>query len=74
MGELQGARDELMQAFSAAGQQFYQSQAAQGTPEGEATGEPAGAGAPSEPARAGARTGASQDNVVEADYEIVDDK
>ena len=64
--ELQGARDELMQSFSAAGQQFYQSQAQeQGTPD-------MGAAGAEEPAGAGARTGA-QDDVVEADYEIVDD-
>ena len=66
LGELQGAREELMQAFSAAGQQFYQAQAAAQPeqPGPEPTGEPAGAGA---------RT-SGQDDVVEADYEIVDDK
>jgi molecular chaperone DnaK len=68
--ELQGARDELMQAFSAAGQQFYQAQAAQASPEGAAAGEGAAEGA--ETAGAGARAG--QEDVVEADYEIVDDK
>jgi molecular chaperone DnaK len=67
LGELQGAREELMQAFSAAGQQFYQAQAAesQGAEAGAPTGEPETAGA-------GAR--GQQDDVVEADYEIVDDK
>jgi molecular chaperone DnaK len=69
--ELTAAREELMQAFSAAGQQFYQAQAAQQqqpqtetqTGTGQETREPAGAGA---------RTG-GQEDVVEADYEIVDD-
>ena len=66
LGELHGAREELMQAFSAAGQQFYQAQAAEQQPE-------PGAEPTSEPAGAGARTG-QQEDVVEADYEIVDDK
>jgi molecular chaperone DnaK len=67
--ELNGAREELMQAFSAAGQQFYQAQAAQQqqAQPGAQTQEP-----PQEPAGAGARTG-GQEDVVEADYEIVDD-
>jgi molecular chaperone DnaK len=67
--ELNGARDELMQSFSAAGQQFYQAQAAQQqqAQPGAQPEEPA-----AEPAGAGARTG-GQDDVVEADYEIVDD-
>jgi molecular chaperone DnaK len=70
INELNGAKDELMQSFSAAGQQFYQAQAAQqqqaqpGAQPEEPMGEPAGAGA---------RTGGGQDDVVEADYEIVDD-
>jgi molecular chaperone DnaK len=67
--ELRGAREELMQAFSAAGQQFYQAQAAQeaaaGAGAAEEGAEPAGA-------TAGARAGGEED-VVEADYEIVDD-
>jgi molecular chaperone DnaK len=69
LGELNSAKDELMQAFSAAGQQFYQAQAAEqpaggpdmgGAPSGEPMSEPAAA--------------AADDDVVEADYEIVDDK
>ena len=60
-----------MQSFSAAGQQFYQAQAAeQGANAGAGAGDAASEG---EPAGAGARTG-SQDDVVDADYEIVDDK
>ncbi|MGH7554240.1 MAG: Hsp70 family protein, partial [Longimicrobiales bacterium] len=68
--ELRSATDELMQAFSAAGQQFYQAQAAQEAAAGAEAGaqaeEPAGAGA-----SAGARKG--DEDVVEADYEIVDE-
>ena len=65
-GEINAARDALMQAFSAAGQQFYQAQQAEGAaaeqPEGGApAGEPAAQGVPEE-------------DVVEADYEIVDEK
>jgi molecular chaperone DnaK len=64
LGELGRARDELMQAFNAAGQQMYQQQQAQQ----EAS---PGAGEP-EPAGAGAAAGAP-DDVVEADYEIVEE-
>ncbi len=63
LAELQGARESLMQAFSAAGQQFYQAaQAAQQETGGEA-------GASPEPEAAKA-----DEDVVEADYEIVDDQ
>ncbi len=68
---INSARDELMQAFSAAGQEMYQAQAA----EAEATGEPAaedfeeGAAAPDDEAAA-----AEEEDVVEADYEIVDEE
>ena len=68
LAELTGAREQLMQAFSNAGQQFYQAQAAANQPgagEPGAEGE-AGAGA-AEPA------GQGQEDVVEADYEIVDE-
>jgi molecular chaperone DnaK len=70
VNELNGAKDELMQSFSAAGQQFYQAQAAQQqqAQPGAQPEEPM-----AEPAGAGARTGGGQDDVVEADYEIVDD-
>ncbi len=53
-------RDKLMQAFSAAGQQVYQAQASE-APDGEATVEPE---TPAEDA----------EEVVEADYEIVEDE
>jgi molecular chaperone DnaK len=68
LGELTGAREQLMQAFSNAGQQFYQSQAAAsqqaaGTPEAEP-----------EPAAGAGQAGQAPDDVVEADYEIVDEE
>ncbi len=56
---LNSARDELMQAFSAAGQEMYQSQS-----------QPSGVEEEPEPAAAG--TSADED-VVEADYEIVEE-
>lgn len=56
------ARDELMQAFSAAGQQVYQAQAAEsGGTDGGVEEEPASPG------------GVDEDDVVEADYEIVEE-
>ena len=64
-GVMNSARDELMQAFSAAGQEMYQSQA-------QAAGGAPGAG---EAAPGGSTGGAKPDeDVVEADYEIVDEK
>ncbi len=63
-GAINAARDELMQAFSAAGQEMYHSQAQEG-----------GEGAEPETAGAGAETGgAPEEDVVEADYEIVDEE
>ncbi|MEX0856032.1 MAG: molecular chaperone DnaK [Gemmatimonadota bacterium] len=62
---LNGARDELMQAFSAAGQQVYQAQAEQA----QASTEGATAGMAEEPTEA-----AGDDDVVEADFEIVEDE
>jgi molecular chaperone DnaK len=62
---LNGARDELMQAFSAAGQEMYQAQAAEAeaaAPEGDA-----GEGS------AEADAGEADEDVVEADYEIVEE-
>jgi molecular chaperone DnaK len=64
--ELQGARDQLMQAFSAAGQQFYQAQAGEQTAAGAEAGTEGAE--EQEPAAATA-----DEDVVEADYEIVDD-
>jgi molecular chaperone DnaK len=73
-GEVDGIRralDELNQAYSAAGASLYQAAGAgqsgggPGQPGGDATGQPQGA-------EQGA--GAAKDDVVEADYEIVDEK
>jgi molecular chaperone DnaK len=70
LAELNGAKDQLMQAFSAAGQQFYQSQAAagEGAPDMGGMGEQPDV----ETTQAGASKPADED-VVEADYEIVDE-
>jgi len=72
MAEIRAAQDELTRVFSEAGQSFYaQSQGAAGA--AGATGGPGdvgGAGRPGEPAGA---TAGRADDVVEADYEIVDD-
>jgi molecular chaperone DnaK len=70
--ELQSSREQLMQAFSAAGQQFYQSQAASGA---GAAGPDMG-GMNEQPNVETSQTGGArpQDDVVEADYEIVDEK
>ena len=64
MNEIRAAQEELSKAYSEAGQAFYQQQAAEGAAQ-----EP-GAAPAGEPAAAGAKP----DDVVEADYEIVDDK
>jgi molecular chaperone DnaK len=65
VGVLTATRDELMQAFSAAGQEMYQSQAAASGGTGPEAG-PAAEPATEEPA-------APEEGVVEADYEIVDE-
>ncbi|MFQ5536201.1 MAG: molecular chaperone DnaK [Gemmatimonadota bacterium] len=62
------ARDELMQAFSAAGQEMYQADAAQAETQ---AGPDMGAEAEASTAGAGA---AADEDVVEADYEIVDEE
>ena len=77
---LNSARDELMQAFSAAGQEMYQSQAAEaesakdedadGDGDDDADGESSEEGGDEE----GASDSADDDDVVEADYEIVDEE
>ena len=64
---LNAARDELMQAFSAAGQEMYQAQAA----EAQAAQEEAGAPEDGEPAEPAAEH--EDEEVVEADYEIVEE-
>jgi len=68
MNEIRAAQEELTKVFSEAGQAFYQQQGQGGTPpEG---GQPGGAG-PTAGADGGAKPA---DDVVEADYEIVDEK
>jgi len=68
------ALDELNQAYSAAGASLYQAAGAGSGTGG--TGEPSGGpGQPGPgPGGPGAEPGAPADDVVEADYEIVDDK
>ena len=66
LATLNSSRDELMQAFSAAGQEMYQAQAAE-----------AGAAEDAPEEEAGDATGngaAEDDDVMEADYEIVDEE
>jgi molecular chaperone DnaK len=70
LSELTGAKDQLMQTFSAAGQEFYQAQAASGE------GAPDMSGMGQQPDVETTQTGESKpadDDVVEADYEIVDE-
>src|SRR6476646_127074 len=65
MTEIRAAQEELTKVFSEAGQAFYQQQGQEAQPEaGQAAGASAGAEAGAKPA----------DDVVEADYEIVDEK
>ena len=75
MAEIRSAQEELTRVYGEAGQSLYAQQGAAGggqpggQPGGEAGGEPAGAGG-----TAGGGAQARSDEVVEADYEIVDDK
>ncbi len=68
LGEITAAREELMQAFSAAGQAMYQAQAAQQ----QASTEGAPGGGAEEPTAEASKP--EQEDVVEADYEIVDEE
>jgi molecular chaperone DnaK len=68
MTEIRAAQEELTKVFSEAGQAFYQQQG-QGGGQPEA-GQPAGAGATA----GGDGAAKPADDVVEADYEIVDEK
>ncbi len=67
LATLTSTRDELMQAFSAAGQEMYQAQAAEAEPT-----EPGAGEAQPEPEAAGEAP--ADEDVVEADYEIVDEE
>lgn len=62
------AQEELNKVYSDAGQEFYQAQAAAA----EASGQPSGPEAAT--AEASAESAPNQDDVVEADFEIVDDE
>ncbi|MFC1574665.1 molecular chaperone DnaK [Gemmatimonadota bacterium] len=68
---LNQARDELMQAFSAAGQEMYQSQATETGAEGPDMGDMGTA--PEGEAGESTEDPSGDDEVVEADYEIVDE-
>jgi molecular chaperone DnaK len=71
---LNQARDELMQAFSAAGQEMYQAQAAEAGPNPEDMGDMGDMGGDaSGEAPEGGDADAGDEEVVEADYEIVDE-
>src|SRR5687768_11580517 len=71
VGEVRAATEELQSAYSAAGASIYQAQQAASADAGTSGGATAGAGFDDDAtAAAGAR---AQDDVVEADYEIVDD-
>ncbi len=65
---MSAAREKLMQAFSAAGQQIYQAQAQEAEAEGAET-----PGAEADPGADEAPAG-EEEEVVEADYEIVDEE
>jgi molecular chaperone DnaK len=67
MTEIRAAQEELTKVFSEAGQSFYQQQAQESAASG-ATGDSGNGTPPTDGAAAPA------DDVVEADYEIVDDK
>ncbi|MDQ6679799.1 MAG: molecular chaperone DnaK, partial [Pseudomonadota bacterium] len=68
LNEIKAAHEELSKTFGEAGQSFYaQSQGAEGAA-------PGGEQAAGQPGDAGATGAKPADDVVEADYEIVDDK
>jgi molecular chaperone DnaK len=67
--ELRAAQEELTRTYSEAGQSMYAQQAQAGGATGEQPGAATGGQEP-----AGAAAGRPADDVVEADYEIVDDK
>jgi molecular chaperone DnaK len=75
---LTSARDELMQAFSAAGQEMYQSQAAEAEAESGEEGEEGDqtetGGEEGEAGGEGEAEAPADEDVVEADYEIVDEE
>jgi molecular chaperone DnaK len=72
--EIRSAQEELTRAYSEAGQSLYQQQGADAAGGGPAGAGPTGQPSGGEPAGSGAKAGGRPDDVVEADYEIVDDK
>ncbi|MCY3808139.1 MAG: molecular chaperone DnaK [Gemmatimonadetes bacterium] len=68
--EINEARDELMQAFSAAGQEVYQAQAAEAATETDGGGNSADGGEASEDGSGEP----VEDDIVDADYEIVEEE
>ncbi|MFN2563776.1 MAG: molecular chaperone DnaK [Gemmatimonadaceae bacterium] len=72
LNEIRAAQEELSRAFSEAGQSFYAQAQGAGTPGGGTGGGPTGAPEAGAPAGAGTTAGRG-DDVVEADYEIVDE-
>jgi len=68
MNEVNAAQEELSKVFSEAGQTFYAQNQGGGEP-----GAPSGAGEPGATSGAGAGSNEKADDVVEADYEIVDE-
>jgi molecular chaperone DnaK len=76
LGEIRSATEELQQAYSAAGAQIYQAQQSAAGDAGDAGftgGATAGAGFEDD-ATAGATARPGEEDVVEADYEIVEDE
>jgi len=72
--EISKALEELQQAYSAAGSSLYATQRGAGPTDSGAGAAGGGPGQPEEAAGgAGGGAGQKQDNVVDADYEIVDD-
>ncbi len=69
-GEIKGALEELSQAYSAAGASLYQAAQGRAEPTADQAGSTAG---PDAAAEGGAAAGTGAEDVVEADYEIVDD-
>jgi molecular chaperone DnaK len=75
LGEIRAAQEELSKAFSEAGQSFYAQAQGAGAEAGAGAG-PAGAPGGAESAAGGPGAGSTAgrpDDVVEADYEIVDE-
>src|SRR5918999_1545572 len=69
MAEIRAAQEELSKAYNEAGQSLYAQAGTAGTSGGAEGGGPAGPGPEAQPAGS---TAGKQDDVVEADYEIVD--